>query len=72
METFKIIYEISSYSKLFFNISPQTENLQSRWISKTKSTNQFLLIEKCIFGTNCLIRSKTTIVWKMFRLNWRL
>ena len=40
IETFKIINGISNYGRHFFNISPQTGNLLSRQISKTKSTNQ--------------------------------
>ena len=66
IETFRRINGISNYGRHFFNISPRTGNLLSREISKTKSTNQLdffsLLVELVIFGTNCLIRSKTTIV----------
>ena len=41
IETFKINDGIYNYNRhFFFNISFQTRNLQSRQISKTKSTNQ--------------------------------
>ena len=39
--TFKMINQISNHGRHFFNISPRTENLLSRQISKIKSTNQF-------------------------------
>ena len=39
IKTFKIINGISNYGGHFFNISPQTEKLLSRQISKSKSTN---------------------------------
>ena len=48
IETFKISYGISNYDRYFFNISPQTGNLLSRQILKTKSIYKldfFLLIE---------------------------
>ena len=71
-EIFTIISGISNYDRHFLNISPQTSNLLSRQISKTKSTTNwnFLQIELNILGTNCLIRSKTTIMKKVLRLNW--
>ena len=40
IETFKIGNEISNYGRYFFNISPQSGNLLSKQISKTKSTHQ--------------------------------
>ena len=40
IETFKIINWISNYCRHFLNISPQTRNLLSRQIFKSKSTNQ--------------------------------
>ena len=46
IEVFKIMNEISNYGGHFFNISLQTGNLLSRQISKTMSTNLFLLIEQ--------------------------
>ena len=64
-ETFKIINGIFNYGGSFFKISPQTGNLLSRQILKTKSTNKldiFLQIGQFIFGTNCSIKSKTTIM----------
>ena len=39
IETFRIINGISIYGRHIFNISPQTENLLSRKITKTKSIN---------------------------------
>ena len=47
IETFKIIDGISNHGRYIFDISPWTENLLSRQISKTKSINQldFLLTE---------------------------
>ena len=40
IETFKITKNLSNYGSEFFNISPRTENLLARQISKTKSTKQ--------------------------------
>ena len=39
IETFKIINGISNYGRNFFNISPRTENLLVRHISRPKTTN---------------------------------
>ena len=39
-ETFKIINGIFNYARYFLNISPRTENLLSRQISKRKSASQ--------------------------------
>ena len=38
IETFKVINGMANYKRQFFNISPQTGNLQSRQIKKNKST----------------------------------
>ena len=42
-----VINEISNHGRHFVNISPQTGNLQSKQISKTRSINllDFLLLE---------------------------
>ena len=62
-ENYKIMNEFQIMADIFSIYFLKLE-IYCREISKTKSTNQlyfFLPIEWYIFGTSCLIRSKTAI-----------
>ena len=72
IETFKIINEISNYRRHFFNISPQTENLLSRQISKIKSTNQvnFFANRVIYFWNKLPNQMKNRYSVKNFKIVW--